>query len=364
MGTGIGTELMTRLRSSLVAASLGISIVAPHSNLTAQAGKLLVFQNAMGGDAVTIIDTETNRVVGEIPDIEIANGLATSPDGGRLYVTGEVAKALYVVDTGTMAVVNKVATIGRPSAVAVSKDGRRIYVGVQDQGATGLDIFDASTLILVKNLPLEGMQSHYVLVTPDGKYVAVTANQGRSAEEALTVRLVDTETEEYVRKIVGLGGGGHRVCDFYPNADGSTRWLLCNQGGLPGFVVYDFNTGKIVQKVTYPVLGGGLNLAQSWTAQSSPSHGVAVTPDNETILVSDRWYNLVHLFSAPDMAYVGAIPTGPDPFWFSVTPDNRTAYVSNSLTGSMSVLDLVDMREIARIPVQNVPKRNIMARVP
>ena len=330
----------------------------------AQAGKLLVFQNAMAGDAVTIIDTETNRAIGEIPDIEIANGLATSPDGSRLYVTGEVAKTLYVVDTETMEVINEVHTTGRPAALDVSKDGRRIYVGVQDQGATGLNIYDAATLTLVKNLPLEGMRTHYVLVTPDGKYVAVTANQGRSAEEALTVRLVDTETEEYVRKIVGVGSGGHRVCDFYPNSDGSTRWLLCNQGGLPGFVVYDFNTGEIVQKVSYPVLGGRLNLQHSWTAQSSPSHGVAVTPDNETILVSDRWYNLVHLFSAPEMVHIGAIPMGPDPFWFSITPDSRTAYVSASLTASMSVLDLVEMREVARIPVQNVPKRNIIARMP
>ena len=355
---------MTRLARSIAVASLGIVIIAPHSSLMAQAGKLLVFQNAMGGDAVTVIDTQTNRVIGQVPDIEIPNGLATSPDGSRLYVTGEVAKTLYVVDTKTMEVINEVATTGRPSAIAVSKDGRRIYAGVQDQGATGLDIYDAATLTLVKNLPLEGMRTHYVLVTPDGKYVAVTANQGRSAEEALTVRLVDTETEEYVRKIVGVGSGGHRVCDFYPNPDGSTRWLLCNQGGLPGFVVYDFTTGEIVQKVSYPVLGGRVNLQHSWTAQNSPSHGIALTPDKETILVSDRWYNLVHLFSAPDMEHVGSIPMGPDPFWFSITPDSRTAYVSASLTASMSVLDLVEMREVARIPVQNVPKRNIMARVP
>jgi YVTN family beta-propeller protein len=180
---------MTNLTRSIALASLWILMTAPHSSLMAQAGKLLVFQNAMAGDAVTIIDTETNRAIGEIPDIEIANGLATSPDGSRLYVTGEVAKTLYVVDTETMEVINEVHTTGRPAALDVSKDGRRIYVGVQDQGATGLNIYDAATLTLVKNLPLEGMRTHYVLVTPDGKYVAVTANQGRSAEEALTVRL-------------------------------------------------------------------------------------------------------------------------------------------------------------------------------
>ena len=208
------------------------------------------------------------------------------------------------------------------------------------------------------------MRTHYVITTPDGKYVAATANQGVSAEAALTVHLVDTETEEHVRKIVGVGNGGHRVCDFYPNPDGSTRWLLCNQGGLHGFVVYDFETGEVERRVEYPVRGGRLNLQHSWTAQSSPAHGVHVTPDLNTILVSDRWYNLVHLFSAPDLEYLGAIPSGPDPFWFSVTPDSRMAHVWNSLTASMSVLDLVEMREVARIPVQNVPKRNIIACVP
>jgi YVTN family beta-propeller protein len=306
-------------------------------------------------------------VIGEIPDIEISNGLAASPDGSRLYVTGEVERSLFVVDTKTMKVTNKVPVTGRPSAVAVSHDGRRIYVGIQDHGGSGMDIVDARALKLVKNLPLEGERSHYIFVTPDGKYAPATANQGFGPDpqkEALTIRLVDTKTEEYVRKFAGVGAGGHRACDFYPNPDGSTKWVLCNQGGLNGFVVYDFNTGEIVQRVTNPGLGGQVHLQHVWTAQGSPSHGIAVSPDRTLVAVSDRWYNLVHLFSAPDFKHLYSVPMGVDPFWFAFTPDSKSLYVSASQSESVSAIDLERKKEVARIHVQAMPKRIIAAMIP
>ena len=345
---------MRGLKSRLRLASIGLLFIGSHSGLSAQNLKLRIFQNAMAGDAVSIIDPASNKVIGQIPDIEISNGLAAAPDGRRLYVTGEVARALFVVDAETMTVTNKVAVTGRPSAVALSDDGRRIYVGIQDQGGSGMDIIDATTLKLIKNLPLEGERTHYVFVTPDGKYAAATANQGFGpdpSKEAITIRLVDLKTEEYVRKIVGVGAGGHRACDFYPNPDGSTRWILCNQGGLDGFVVYDFNTGEVVQRVKAPGLGGPVHIQNVWTAQSSPSHGIAVSPDRKMIAVSDRWYNLVHLFSAPDFKHLYSVPMGVDPFWFAFTPDGKSLYVSASQSESVSAIDLEQRKEVARIHV-------------
>ena len=350
-------------------ASIGLLVVASRSDLAAQDMKLRVIQNSMAGDAVTIIDPATDRVVGEIEGIEISNGVAASPDGSRIYVTGEVERALFVADARTFKVIKKVPLSGRPSGVAASKDGKWIYAGIHDQGGTGMDIVDAVSFE-VENLPLEGQSTHYVFVTPDGKYAMATANGGSGPDaaarnrEGLTLRLVDTETGEYVRKLVGEGEGGHRVCDFATNPDGSTKWVLCNQGRQSGFVVYDFNTGEIVTRVRLPTTeeaAGNVWLKSVSSAQGSPSHGVAVSPDGKLVVVSDRWFNLMHVYSAPDLTHQYSVPTAPDPFWFAFLPDNKTVYAASAFSDMLAVIDLEQRKEVGRIRVQTQPKRVIVA---
>ena len=360
---------MTILKRLGALASIGLLVVASRSDLAAQDMKLRVIQNSMAGDAVTIIDPATDRVVGEIPGIEISNGVAASPDGSRIYVTGEVERALFVADARTFTVIAKVPLSGRPSGVAASKDGKWIYAGIHDQGGTGMDIVDAESLT-VKNLPLEGMSTHYVFVTPDGKYAMATANGGSGPDaaarnrEGLTLRLVDTQTGEYVRKFSGEGEGGHRVCDFATNPDGSTKWVLCNQGRQSGFVVYDFNTGEIVKRVRLPTTEeaeGNVWLKSVSSAQGSPSHGVAVSPDGKLVVVSDRWFNLMHVYSAPDLTHQYSVPTAPDPFWFAFLPDSKTVYAASAFSDMLAVIDLEQRKEVGRIRVQTQPKRVIVA---
>jgi len=45
------------------------------------------------------------------------------------------------------------------------------------------------------------------------------------------------------------------------------------------------------------------------------------------------------------------------PEWITFTPDSKVVYVSNSGAGSVSAIDTNTMKEIAVIPVGEVPKR-------
>ena len=47
-----------------------------------------------------------------------------------------------------------------------------------------------------------------------------------------------------------------------------------------------------------------------------------------------------------------------------LTPDGRTAYVANAQSNSVSVVDIKSMKEVTRIAVGQVPKRNITAVLP
>src|SRR5262249_41225489 len=51
--------------------------------------KVRIIQTNSAGDNVDIIDTATNKVVGEVTGIEVNHGAAAAPDGTRLYVSNE-----------------------------------------------------------------------------------------------------------------------------------------------------------------------------------------------------------------------------------------------------------------------------------
>jgi YVTN family beta-propeller protein len=61
---------------------------------------------------------------------------------------------------------------------------------------------------------------------------------------------------------------------------------------------------------------------------------------------------------------LGEAAVGKSPDWVTLTPDGKRAYVANAASNSVSVVDLVAMKEITRIPVGEVPKRNITAVLP
>ena len=68
------------------------------------ASKLRIIQTNFAGDTIHIIDPATNKVVGEIKGIEATHGIASLPDGSRIYVSEEADNTLTVVDGKTLQV--------------------------------------------------------------------------------------------------------------------------------------------------------------------------------------------------------------------------------------------------------------------
>ena len=59
----------------------------------------------------------------------------------------------------------------------------------------------------------------------------------------------------------------------------------------------------------------------------------------------------------PEVKNLGGAPSGSVPEWITFTPDGRTVYVSNSADRSVSAIDTETLKQVARIPVGEVPKR-------
>src|SRR5262249_53453775 len=226
---------------------------------------------------------------------------------------------------------------------------RRVYVGIiQEPG--GVDVIDTATLQRVKTVPTKGT-IHNPYVTPDGKYVVAGSIVGK------TVNIIDAQTEAPAWTIqMDLGV---RPMAFSTNPDRSTKWIFVQMSGLNGFAVIDFATRKEIKRIQNPDLPPGKATVPEG---SDPSHGMAVTADGKTLVVCSRLNNYLYAYSLPDLTPLGGAELGgKGAGWVTLTPDGKTAYVANPVTNDVSVVDVRSLKEVARIPVGFVPKRNVTA---
>lgn len=311
-------------------------------------GHVRIIQTNAAGDNVTIIDPATNTVVGEIAGIEVSHGAAVAPDGSRIYISNEADSTLDVVDGKTLKVIKQIALSERPNNISIGRDGRHVYVSINESPGA-IDVVDTVSQTLVKSIPVKGAV-HNTYVTPDGRYVVA----GSIASKVITV--IDARTEQPAWTLeMDLG---IRPMAFAQNADGSTRWIFVQLTGFNGFAVVDFQTRKEINRITLPALPAG---KKPFPVGGNESHGMAVTADGKTIVVNSRLNTAVYAYSLPDFNLLGSVEVGLSPDWVTLTPDGRTAYVANAASNSVSVIDIRSMKEVTRIPVGHVPKRNITA---
>jgi YVTN family beta-propeller protein len=310
------------------------------------AASVRIIQTNSAGDNVHIIDPATNKVVGVIEGIEVGHGATAMPDGSRIYVSNEADKTLDVVDGKTLKVTKKIPLTGRPNNIAITKDGRRVYVSITGPEG-GVDIVDTASGTKAKFLQIKG-GIHNTYVTPDGKY----AVSGSIPGETMTVIDVKTEQPAWTYEF----DLGVRPMAFSANPDGSTKWAFVQLSQLNGFAVVDFATRKEIHRIKHPDLAPG---KQPVRVGGNVSHGIAVTPDAKTLIVNSRLNSAVYKYTLPDLKLVAQTDiNGIDPNWVTLTPDGKMAYVAIAGSNWVAAIDIATMKQMAKIPVGYVPKRN------
>jgi YVTN family beta-propeller protein len=322
---------------------------APTAPALAAGTAVRIIQTNAAGDDTHLIDPATNRVVGVIRGVEIPHGVTTSPDGSRLYLSNESLHTLDAVDATTLTVVKRVPLSGRPNNVAISKDGRKVYVGIA-QAPGALDVIDTAALANVKTVPVKG-SIHNVYVTPDGKY-AVAGSIPES-----TISIVDTATDTLSRTI--KLSAGIRPMAFDANPDGSTRNIYVQLSNFHGFAVVDFASGKETARIEHPAIEG--EHPHTDGLQGAPAHGLAVSPDGTRLWSTSKVFGYAYVHSLPDLKEVGRVFVGQHPEWVTFTPDGRFIYVAAAGDNMVFAVDTTTLKEVARIPVGQVPKRNATA---
>jgi YVTN family beta-propeller protein len=310
-----------------------------------------IVQTNSAGDDVHIIDPATNKVVGHVVGIEVGHGAAAAPDGSKIYVSNEANSTLDVVDSRTLRVTSRIPLSGHPNNISISHDGKRVYIAIREQNGV-VDVVDTVALARVKSIPIKGA-GHNTYVTPDGKYVVAGSVAGKS------MTIIDQKTEEKVWDMVF--DLGVRPLAFEQNKDGSTKRIFVQLSEYNGFAVVDFKTHKETQRIALPKIAAG---KQEVHEGGNASHGMAVTADNTKLIVNSRLNSAAYVYSLPDLKLLGGADVGVAPDWVTLTPDGKMAYVANAGSNSVSVVDMAGVKEVTRIPVGQVPKRNITAMLP
>jgi DNA-binding beta-propeller fold protein YncE len=201
---------------------------------------------SFGNGSLVALDLLTDRVRWERSFPSGVDGLSITPDARTLYVpTGERSSGdlVWVVNAATGRVDAEIHAGRSPHNAVVSRSGGRVYIGPRN--TPYLYIADTNTNVLV----------------------------GRTARLRAGVRPF--------------------------TIDGRQRFAFTTATGFLGFQVASLRTGRVLFTVDLP----GFTYDPATFAPTTPSHGIALSPDNHTLWVLDVPNGYVHEFD------VGGLPT-------------------------------------------------------
>jgi YVTN family beta-propeller protein len=328
------------------------------------AASALIYVTNRGGTTIDVIDSATNKVVQTIGNIESPEVVRFSRDGRQLYIfsrTDPEKNFLIVMDRKSGKIVKQVPISGWANEAQTTKDGKLILVCIRNTATTAkdegaLDIIDTTTLEKVKSIPVRrGL--HDLAVTGDGKFVAAGAPGGRFV---VVFDLQKMETAWEVQYDSGVN-----PIAIENNPDGSGRRIFVNLGSLNSFSVVDFAKRMEVARIKAPDEPKGFGGVRGC---ESDGHGIGISPDQKTLWVNSKPANSVFAYSLPEIKLLGhvalpeqAVPGKPSragsPAWITFTPDSKSVYVSSCGVKMVTAIDVQAIKEVARIPVGEMPDR-------
>jgi DNA-binding beta-propeller fold protein YncE len=134
------------------------------------------------------------------------------------------------------------------------------------------------------------------------------------------LRVADPSTNTVVKEI---GPFANVIRPFTIN--GAQTRVYVNVNGLLGYEVGDLKTGKVLQHVEVPGFEKG-----DVKRHGCPSHGIALSPDEKELWLSDGHNSLVHVFdiTQPSPKRVKSIKVRDQPGWITWSLDGRHVWPS------------------------------------
>jgi len=201
-------------------------------------GNTWVGKPGSNGSTIQVVDLRRARTIAVI-DLgkEVRPHSAHFGPDGLLYVSAELANAIYIVDTNTRSLVGEIPTgASHTHMFVISPDGRRIYTANNEAGS--VSVLDLPARTLITTIPIS-KRVQRISISPDGKFVFT------QVQETPRIVVIDTATHAVVRSI----SFPRIVFSSIITKDG--HWLLANSESGKLFVV-DVATGALTKTFDTP----------------------------------------------------------------------------------------------------------------
>jgi YVTN family beta-propeller protein len=149
----------------------------PHWIAVGQDGLLYVTNHTSG--EITIVNSNTNKVVKVFPVGETPHAIYTSPDGSRLAVTSYGGAEVFIVSTATDKVVATIPVGREPLDVEYTPDGR--YICTTNSEDNTVSVIDAATNKVIDTIKT-GKQPTSIDFLPNGRQAYVTDENSGTIE--------------------------------------------------------------------------------------------------------------------------------------------------------------------------------------
>ena len=105
-------------------------------------------------DRFVVINTDSEKVVGEIGKLEGVHGMAIANEINRGFITNGTAASVSVVDMKTLKVVNKIPVGKKPDAILYDAFSNRVFV--YNGQSNDVTVIDARKEVVLSTLALDG----------------------------------------------------------------------------------------------------------------------------------------------------------------------------------------------------------------
>lgn len=271
-----------------------------------------------GGVGVLVFDVDNgHKFVRRIPtwsaapgkEPEAIKGICACAKTGRLYVS--TTARMLCMDLATDRILWDKSYEGGCDRMSITPDGKLIYLPSLE-GPHWHVVDGATGDVVTKIVPNSG--SHNTIVGLDGKEAYL------AGLKSPILNVADTKTQQIKLKV---GPFSNVVRPFTVNG----RQTLCfvNVNDLLGFEVGDLKSGKMLYRVEVRGFSPGPTLRHG-----CPSHGVALTPDEKELWLTDAHNERLHIFDATVMPpkLITSIKLRDQPGWVTFSLDGRYAYPS------------------------------------
>lgn len=311
-------QVVDRDTNTVVGAPIAVDWAS--SNIAAAPAVDRVYVNSPWAGTISVIDTTTDTVVDTIwlptsPDYQgysLAQELAVSPDGTRLYASGEDG-TVSVIDTATNRVVTS-QPLGYFTDLAVSEDGRRLY-GTSGASVT---VIDTESMTEISAL---GVGPVWDLTRSSSEFTDVTSSVAVNADGTRAYATYHVTTVE-------LASGGYSNGQFVTDSTGRL-WRVT--GGYEVVSVIDVDPST----TTY-----GTQLATVRLPEGAQD--VAISADGDLLYVSGADGRTVSVVDASTYAVLGTFVTDPDGSTSGQYGPYRFLLVDPDTGGTLYVTDYAD----------------------